>query len=181
MSLHLPPTSTILPIAILLLHSQSDRSVPNEGDQQFSKFPSSIHPNTTMTTASYRTVYAFAREMHPKTVKTDIKYGTAGFRTRWAANRGWDESWKSVLQGDRFGVCHVPYGAAGGVEGAVQARWERPVVCGGYLRFLWLKVSSGWWSRPRTIRNGIMGWSWSIRMVRWWSRVGRRGPRNLRT
>lgn len=35
-----------------------------------------------MTTTSYRTVYAFAREMHPKTVKTDIKYGTAGFRTR---------------------------------------------------------------------------------------------------
>ncbi|XP_060528456.1 phosphoacetylglucosamine mutase [Cylas formicarius] len=29
-----------------------------------------------------RTVYAFAREMYPKTVKTDIQYGTAGFRTR---------------------------------------------------------------------------------------------------
>ncbi|KAF7269692.1 phosphoglucomutase 3-like protein nst [Rhynchophorus ferrugineus] len=30
----------------------------------------------------YRTVYAFAREMYPKTVKSDISYGTAGFRTR---------------------------------------------------------------------------------------------------
>lgn len=29
-----------------------------------------------------RTVYAFAREMYPKTVKSDISYGTAGFRTR---------------------------------------------------------------------------------------------------
>ncbi|XP_050303430.1 phosphoacetylglucosamine mutase [Anthonomus grandis grandis] len=29
-----------------------------------------------------RTVYAFAREMYPKTVKHDISYGTAGFRTR---------------------------------------------------------------------------------------------------
>ncbi|KAL1513777.1 hypothetical protein ABEB36_003142 [Hypothenemus hampei] len=29
-----------------------------------------------------RTVYAFAREMYPKTVKGDIAYGTAGFRTR---------------------------------------------------------------------------------------------------
>lgn len=34
------------------------------------------------TNGSYRTVYAFAREMHPKTVKTDIQYGTAGFRTK---------------------------------------------------------------------------------------------------
>lgn len=30
----------------------------------------------------YRAVYAFAKEMHPKTVKTDIQYGTAGFRTK---------------------------------------------------------------------------------------------------
>ncbi|XP_044266690.1 phosphoacetylglucosamine mutase [Tribolium madens] len=37
---------------------------------------------------SYRTVYAFAREMHPKTVKTDIQYGTAGFRTK-ATNLGY--------------------------------------------------------------------------------------------
>lgn len=29
-----------------------------------------------------RTVYAFAREMHPKTVKIDVEYGTAGFRTK---------------------------------------------------------------------------------------------------
>ena len=36
-----------------------------------------------MANNSYRTVYAFAREMHPKTVKTDIQYGTAGFRTKW--------------------------------------------------------------------------------------------------
>ncbi|GLV34248.1 nesthocker [Carabus blaptoides fortunei] len=36
----------------------------------------------------YRTVYAFAREMHPKTVKTDIQYGTAGFRTK-ALNLGY--------------------------------------------------------------------------------------------
>ncbi|XP_018576461.1 phosphoacetylglucosamine mutase [Anoplophora glabripennis] len=35
-----------------------------------------------MANNSYRTVYAFAREMYPKTVKTDIQYGTAGFRTR---------------------------------------------------------------------------------------------------
>ncbi|KAK5644601.1 hypothetical protein RI129_005901 [Pyrocoelia pectoralis] len=39
-------------------------------------------------TASYRTVYAFAREMHPKTVKHDIHYGTAGFRTK-ASNLGY--------------------------------------------------------------------------------------------
>ncbi|XP_017769387.1 PREDICTED: phosphoacetylglucosamine mutase isoform X2 [Nicrophorus vespilloides] len=32
--------------------------------------------------ASFRTVYAFAREMHPKTEKADIQYGTAGFRTK---------------------------------------------------------------------------------------------------
>lgn len=41
-----------------------------------------------MSNNSYRTVYAFAREMHPKTVKTDIQYGTAGFRTR-ATNLGY--------------------------------------------------------------------------------------------
>ncbi|XP_066254329.1 phosphoacetylglucosamine mutase [Euwallacea similis] len=29
-----------------------------------------------------KTVYAFAREMYPKTIKSDISYGTAGFRTR---------------------------------------------------------------------------------------------------
>lgn len=29
-----------------------------------------------------RTVYAFAREMHPKTVSVEIQYGTAGFRTK---------------------------------------------------------------------------------------------------
>ncbi|KAK4875333.1 hypothetical protein RN001_011755 [Aquatica leii] len=39
-------------------------------------------------TTSYRTVYAFAREMHPKTVKHDIQYGTAGFRTK-ASNLGY--------------------------------------------------------------------------------------------
>lgn len=27
-----------------------------------------------------RTIYAFAREMHPRTVKEKINYGTAGFR-----------------------------------------------------------------------------------------------------
>ncbi|GJQ87812.1 hypothetical protein Trydic_g18663 [Trypoxylus dichotomus] len=32
--------------------------------------------------ANYRTAYAFAREMHPKTEKADIQYGTAGFRTK---------------------------------------------------------------------------------------------------
>ncbi|XP_022917833.2 phosphoacetylglucosamine mutase [Onthophagus taurus] len=32
--------------------------------------------------ANYRTAYAFAREMHPKTEKADIQYGTSGFRTR---------------------------------------------------------------------------------------------------
>ncbi|EFA09778.2 phosphoacetylglucosamine mutase [Tribolium castaneum] len=37
---------------------------------------------------SYRTVYAFAREMHPKTVKADIQYGTAGFRAK-ANNLGY--------------------------------------------------------------------------------------------
>lgn len=37
---------------------------------------------------SYRTAYAFAREMHPKTVKEDIHYGTAGFRTK-ASNLGY--------------------------------------------------------------------------------------------
>ncbi|KAJ3643989.1 hypothetical protein Zmor_026667 [Zophobas morio] len=41
-----------------------------------------------MANNSYRTVYAFAREMHPKTVKTDIQYGTAGFRTK-ATNLGY--------------------------------------------------------------------------------------------
>jgi phosphoacetylglucosamine mutase len=35
-----------------------------------------------MANSSYRTVYAFAREMHPKTVKEDILYGTAGFRAK---------------------------------------------------------------------------------------------------
>ncbi|XP_018318405.1 phosphoacetylglucosamine mutase isoform X2 [Agrilus planipennis] len=38
--------------------------------------------------SSYRTVYAFAREMHPKTVKRDIQYGTAGFRDK-ASNLGY--------------------------------------------------------------------------------------------
>lgn len=36
----------------------------------------------TMSSTSFRTVYAFAREMHPKTVKSDIEYGTAGFRSK---------------------------------------------------------------------------------------------------
>lgn len=36
----------------------------------------------------YRTVYAFAREMHPKTNKNLIEYGTAGFRDR-ARNLGY--------------------------------------------------------------------------------------------
>lgn len=31
-------------------------------------------------TNGYKTVYAFAREMHPKTEKKDVQYGTAGFR-----------------------------------------------------------------------------------------------------
>lgn len=31
---------------------------------------------------NYKTVYAFAREMHPKTEKFDVQYGTAGFRAR---------------------------------------------------------------------------------------------------
>ncbi|KAJ8966109.1 hypothetical protein NQ317_011014 [Molorchus minor] len=35
-----------------------------------------------MANNSYRTVYAFAREMYPKNTKTDIQYGTAGFRSR---------------------------------------------------------------------------------------------------
>lgn len=38
--------------------------------------------------SAYRTVYAFAREMHPKTVPSDIQYGTAGFRTK-ATNLGY--------------------------------------------------------------------------------------------
>lgn len=29
-----------------------------------------------------RTIYAFAREMYPKKVTTNIEYGTAGFRTK---------------------------------------------------------------------------------------------------
>lgn len=32
--------------------------------------------------ANFRTVYAFAREMHPKTEKADVEYGTAGFRLK---------------------------------------------------------------------------------------------------
>lgn len=35
-----------------------------------------------MANNSYRTVYAFAREMYPKRVKMDLQYGTAGFRTK---------------------------------------------------------------------------------------------------
>ncbi|XP_045470715.1 phosphoacetylglucosamine mutase [Harmonia axyridis] len=31
---------------------------------------------------NYKTVYAFAREMHPKTEKFDVQYGTAGFRAK---------------------------------------------------------------------------------------------------
>lgn len=42
----------------------------------------SRHITTMANNTSYRTVYAFAREMHPKTVKGDIQYGTAGFRSR---------------------------------------------------------------------------------------------------
>lgn len=35
-----------------------------------------------MTTVNLRTVYAFAREMYPKNVTTNIQYGTAGFRSK---------------------------------------------------------------------------------------------------
>lgn len=36
-----------------------------------------------MSSVNLRTIYAFAREMYPKNVATNIQYGTAGFRTRY--------------------------------------------------------------------------------------------------
>nr|CAI5822153.1 unnamed protein product [Callosobruchus analis] len=35
-----------------------------------------------MANSSYRTVYAFAREMYPKRIKLEMQYGTAGFRSK---------------------------------------------------------------------------------------------------
>lgn len=39
--------------------------------------------NLKMSSVNLRTVYAFAREMYPKKVSTNIQYGTAGFRAKW--------------------------------------------------------------------------------------------------
>lgn len=35
-----------------------------------------------MSSINLRTIYAFAREMHPKKTTKNIEYGTAGFRTQ---------------------------------------------------------------------------------------------------
>nr|XP_023018813.1 phosphoacetylglucosamine mutase [Leptinotarsa decemlineata] len=39
-------------------------------------------PDSMANNSSYRTVYAFAREMYPRNIKAHLQYGTAGFRTK---------------------------------------------------------------------------------------------------